>query len=176
MPTLSLEDLVQRNIDYAPSHTPMPTLEEAAAAGGDMECTLVITCVDFRVRVEEMLQLNAQDKVLVCRNPGGRVAAAMEQIMLFKVFLSLKRIVVIHHSDCGASHFKDHLIREALLNQHPDHPEIENMVFGSFDNLEQGVRDDLEVLKNSPFVPEELKEQCFGYTYDIKTGLLSPVH
>jgi carbonic anhydrase len=42
-------------------------------------------------------------------------------------------------------------------------------------SLEQSVRDDLELLRTSPYVPEALAKNSHGFTYDIQTGLLTPV-
>jgi carbonic anhydrase len=43
------------------------------------------------------------------------------------------------------------------------------------DSVEQSVRDDLHLLKTSPYVPKRIADQCFGFVYDIKTGRLTPV-
>lgn len=42
-------------------------------------------------------------------------------------------------------------------------------------SLEQSVRDDIEILKTSPYIPKKLADNCHGFVYDIKTGLLTPV-
>jgi carbonic anhydrase len=43
-------------------------------------------------------------------------------------------------------------------------------------SVEQSVRDDLNFLKISPYIPKALADRCYGLIYDIKTGLLSPVN
>jgi carbonic anhydrase len=42
-------------------------------------------------------------------------------------------------------------------------------------SLEQSVRDDLNFLKTSPYIPKALADSSYGFIYDIKTGLLSRV-
>ena len=42
-------------------------------------------------------------------------------------------------------------------------------------SLEQSVKDDLAILKASPLVRKELRENASGFIFDIKTGLLSAV-
>lgn len=42
-------------------------------------------------------------------------------------------------------------------------------------SLEQIVRDDIHILKTSPYIPKKLADNCHGFVYDIKTGLLTPV-
>ena len=39
--------------------------------------------------------------------------------------------------------------------------------------LEQRVRDNVKLIKDSPFVREELKARTKGLVYDIKTGVLT---
>ncbi|UKZ64021.1 uncharacterized protein TrAtP1_005243 [Trichoderma atroviride] len=150
------ETLLERNKKYSETHSPAPTIGEQVALGRVFQTTLV-------------------NQVLISRNPAGRVAPALQQVMLFDVFLGLKSVIVIHHTDCGASQFKEAEVREAHKSRLPDHSEIDDMVFGAFDDVEQSVRDDLHILKTSPYVPKRIADQCFGYVYDIKTGLLTPV-
>ncbi|PTB58399.1 hypothetical protein M431DRAFT_529109 [Trichoderma harzianum CBS 226.95] len=169
------ETLVERNKQYAETHNPAPTIAEQMALGRVFETTLVITCVDFRLNPDQFLQTKPEDQFLISRNPAGRVGPALQEIMLFDVFLGLKRVIVIHHTDCGGSQFKDADIREAHKSRLPDHSEIDHMVFGAFDEVEQSVRDDLHLLKTSPYVPKRISDQSLGFVYDIKTGLLTPV-
>ena len=42
-------------------------------------------------------------------------------------------------------------------------------------SLEQSVRDDLAVIKGSPLVRKQLADRTYGFIYDIKTGLVSPL-
>ncbi|PTB37945.1 hypothetical protein M441DRAFT_147383, partial [Trichoderma asperellum CBS 433.97] len=157
------------------THNPAPTIVEQVALGRVFETTLVITCVDFRLNSDLFLQTRPEDQILISRNPAGRVTPALQEVMLFDVFLGLRSVIVIHYTDCGASYFKDVDIRKAHKSRLPNHSEIDNMVFGAFDNVEQSVKDDLHILKTSPYVPKRIADQCFGFVYNIKTGLLTPV-
>lgn len=42
-------------------------------------------------------------------------------------------------------------------------------------SIEQSIKDDLAVLKASPYIRKELAEHSFGFLYDIKTGELKRV-
>lgn len=42
-------------------------------------------------------------------------------------------------------------------------------------SLKQSVRDDLAVIKGSSLVRKELADRSYGFIYDIKTGLVSPL-
>jgi len=172
-----LSTFLERNAAYVENekHTPLPTLEELTGQGHDFETNIVLTCCDNRVEPEKFLGLNPLDFTLVIRNTGGRVEFAMKDIMLFSAFMKLKSVIVIHHTNCGASHFKDDIIRDTLFSRHPDHPEVKDLVFGAFEDLEQSVRDDLKLLKSSPFVSKELADNSYGLTYNIKTGRIARV-
>ncbi|KAF2726805.1 hypothetical protein EJ04DRAFT_529957 [Polyplosphaeria fusca] len=162
-------------------------MAEVTASGGIFETTLVLTCVDFRVNPDLFLQTKPQvadieDQILVARNPAGRVDAAfVQEIMLFEAFLGLKSVLVIHHTgkylslNCGASHFKDTEIHKFHKNRLPNHSEIDQMIFGAFNNLEESVRQDIHILKTSPYIPKNLADNCHGFVYDIQTGGLTPV-
>ena len=43
-------------------------------------------------------------------------------------------------------------------------------------SLEQSVRDDLAILRASPFIRKELAQRSVGFIYDLKTGELSRVN
>ncbi|KIM96935.1 hypothetical protein OIDMADRAFT_58484 [Oidiodendron maius Zn] len=56
-------------------------------------------------------------------------------------------------------------------NQFPDHPEIDDIVFGAFiRNMAFAT-----IYGTSPYTPKKLADHCFGFMYDIKMGLLTPV-
>ena len=42
-------------------------------------------------------------------------------------------------------------------------------------SLEQSVRDDVQIVKDSPLVRKELAARTRGFVYDIKTGKVNPV-
>jgi carbonic anhydrase len=42
-------------------------------------------------------------------------------------------------------------------------------------SMDQSVREDLNVLKTSPFVRKELADAARGFVYDLKTGLVREV-
>lgn len=38
------------------------------------------------------------DQILISRNPAGRVTPALQEVMLFDVFLGLRSVIVIHYT------------------------------------------------------------------------------
>jgi len=47
--------------------------------------------------------------------------------------------------------------------------------FDSSNSVEQSVREDLRVLKTSPYISKGIAKNSYGFVYDIKSGLLAPV-
>ncbi|KAH8807818.1 carbonic anhydrase [Xylogone sp. PMI_703] len=174
-PPASIETLLERNKQYAASHVPIPTIPEGMASGDDAQRSILITCTDNRIQPELFLQLGRQDNIVISRNIGGRVATAMSTIMGYDAIAKLQDIIVIHHTDCGATYFTNEDIRKVHKERLPNHTEIDSMEFGVIKDVAQSVRDDLELLKTSPYIPKALADRAVGYVYDIKTGLLSPV-
>jgi carbonic anhydrase len=65
------------------------------------------------------------------RNAGGRVFDAIRTITVLQTIGSPGTIVVIHHTDCGMSHFHDDTIKAALTELAPAEKEsIDAMKFG----------------------------------------------
>ncbi|KAG8529123.1 uncharacterized protein KY384_005758 [Bacidia gigantensis] len=83
----------------------------------------------------------------------------------------------MHHlnrqTDCGASMYTDASVKDGLKARLPPnlHGEVDSMDFHGITD----VRDDMDVLKADPFVPPKLKENAYGFVFDIKTGLMTPV-
>ena len=86
--------------------------------------------------------------------------------------------------------------RGAVKKRLPDLKGVDSLEFGTFkdstyvtgklknkhsflltlmSSLEQSVKDDITFLKQSPILRKEFAEQSFGYTFDIRTGKLTPV-
>jgi len=74
------------------------------------------------------------DGVIIFRNAGGHVRPVINDILALDSFLGITDILVIHHTDCGTTHFKDAVIREELKARLPEKKsEIDGMVFGGID-------------------------------------------
>ncbi|OCL12161.1 carbonic anhydrase [Glonium stellatum] len=170
----TVAELLERNRQLAATHEPSPTLSEMGKEGKSPPKILIVTCVDPRCNPAEFLGLNTGD-ALVFRNICGHITPVLKDIAAFDVFLGLSDIMVIHHTDCGATHFTDDFIRDGLKKRFPTNGDIDSMSFGAITDLEQSVKDDLEILRKSPLITKELAERSVGFVYDIKSGLLTAV-
>ncbi|KAF7556537.1 hypothetical protein G7Z17_g1332 [Cylindrodendrum hubeiense] len=174
----NIETLLARNKTI--SHTPLPYISEIQASGAPPARTLIVTCVDPRCVPEKFFNLNAGE-VGVHRNAGGNIRHALRDINILDTMFKLEEIAIIHHTDCGTTHFTDEQVR-AGLKSHMDKAhwdDIEKMGFepntDETSSIEQSVKGDLEWVQASPFIREELKKGTRGFVFDIKTGTLEEV-
>jgi len=174
---MNVSTLVERNSETAKKHNPIPTLAELGAMGKDAPHIMVLSCMDPRVVPEKFLNIQFEDGVLVSRNAGGHVEPALKDIIALDAFLRIDEIMVIHHTDCGTTHFKNKGIRDSLKARMPtkNHHEIDNMAFGAVDDLKQSVIDDIVTLRENPYIRKELAEKTSGFVFDIKSGKLEAV-
>ncbi|TAQ84039.1 hypothetical protein B7494_g7627 [Chlorociboria aeruginascens] len=171
----TVQELLKRNQAISATHSPIPTLAELSDLGIDRPHLIVLTCIDPRCVPEKYLDLHFGEGVLVMRNAGGHVIPALNDILAMDAVFKINDIMVIHHTDCGTSHYTDDLVRADLKNRLPSNPEIGTMTFGAVTDIPQSVKDDLAILRASPYVREELKSHAYGFVFDLKTGKLSSV-
>ncbi|KAL6901082.1 carbonic anhydrase [Trichoderma evansii] len=174
-------ELLERNRTYAETqHKPQLLVGQD---GFDLPSTLIFACCDFRTSPEMFLNMKG-DEAFVIRNLGGRITTSLEAIIFIETFTqgqALKDIVIIHHFDCGCTHNTEDSLKDALKAKHPEHgAEIDKIVFGTYPgkDLEQhkeSIRSDINFIRDSPLLREELKKHVYGYVYDFLTGKLVPV-
>src|SRR5947209_9168234 len=122
----------------------------------------VVTCMDARLDPAQFLGLSAGDAHLI-RNAGGRAADAIRSLVISQQLLGTREVVVIHHTDCGMLTFTDEQLRQKLRDDLGVDTEVAFLPFG---DLEQSVRDDVEVVRSSPLLLKDL--QVRGFIYDVK--------
>jgi carbonic anhydrase len=95
---------------------------------------------------------------------------AMRSLAISQNLLGTEEIVLIHHTDCGMLTFTDEQLAEKLESETGSRPEWRAH---AFPDLEQDVRDGIERIKASPFVPR--KDSVRGFVYEVETGRLREV-
>jgi Carbonic anhydrase len=131
----------------------------------------VVTCMDARLHPEKFLGLNVGDAHVI-RNAGGRVSEdALRSLAISQRLLGTQEVVVIHHTDCGMLTFQNaDLAAKIKADLGVD---VGDRDFLPFSDLEQSVRDDVEAVRNSPLIPNDIPVS--GAIYDVKTGKLKVV-
>jgi conserved uncharacterized protein len=85
--------------------------------------------------------------------------------------LGTREIVVLHHTDCGAQTFKNEEFT-AFLNQELG-VDVSGQDFLPFTDVEESVREDVELLRQSPLIPDDV--EISGAVYDVATGRMTVV-
>ena len=131
----------------------------------------ILTCMDARLDPAKFLGLEEGDAHVV-RNAGGRATAdALRSLIISQQLLGTREIVVIHHTDCGMLTFTDDRLRRQLRERFG--VPADDWAFLPFTDLAQSVRDDIAVIRRSPFILPETT--ITGFIYDVRTGRLSQV-
>ncbi|MFC3932190.1 beta-class carbonic anhydrase [Streptococcus dentapri] len=131
----------------------------------------IITCMDSRLHVASALGLALGDAHIL-RNAGGRVTDDMiRSLVISQQQLGTREIVVLHHTDCGAQTFNN----DEFVSQLEDRFQVDlgDTDFLPFADIEASVHQDVQLLKDSPLIPDDVV--ISGGVYDVDTGRISEV-
>ena len=82
-----------------------------------------------------------------------------------------KEIIVLHHTDCGMLTFDNETLYGIVREQvGADASDID---FLPFSDVEESVREDVDIIRNSPLIPKDIP--ISGFVYDVRTGKISQV-
>jgi carbonic anhydrase len=158
------DELIKANEAYAGNFTkgdlPLPPARKVA----------VVACMDARLIPTRVLGLDEGDAHVI-RNAGGLAKDALRSLIISEQLLGTREIVILHHTDCGMLTFKNEdvyaKVEEALG------ADASGIDFLPFPDLDQSVRDDIQFLKDSPLIPDDVSIR--GFVYDVKTGRVREV-
>ncbi|MEG3310346.1 beta-class carbonic anhydrase [Streptococcus sp. SS-4456] len=122
----------------------------------------IVTCMDSRLHVAQALGLDLGDAHIL-RNAGGRVTEDMiRSLVISQQQLGTREIVVLHHTDCGAQTFTN---EEFVVQLKRDlGVDVAGQDFLPFTDIEESVREDIALLKQSPLIPDDV--EISGAIYD----------
>lgn len=130
----------------------------------------LVLCMDARIDPWRAFGLEKGSAHLI-RNAGGRVADAVRSLVVSQVMFGTEAVAIVHHTDCGMLTFTDEAMRLRLREQRgaiADH-----VAFLPFTDLDEAVRDDLEIYRQSPLLRQDIPVR--GFVFDVATGLLREV-
>jgi len=130
----------------------------------------VVACMDARLDPARALGLEEGDAHII-RNAGGRAADALRSLVISQQLLGTNQILVVHHTDCGMLTF-DNATLYGICREQLD-ADASDIDFLPFDDLEQSVRDDVELIRSSPLIAKDTV--VTGVIYDVKTGKIDEV-
>ncbi|KAH7418328.1 carbonic anhydrase [Cadophora sp. MPI-SDFR-AT-0126] len=176
-----IEMYLERNREWAKKAdyvSPIPFVEMQRKGRERVDGTvIVVACTDPRVTPEEFLGMDSSSKATVVRTAGGRVHAAMSTLLVLSAVGNLGKkgvIMVVHHTDCGLQAADEEGIR-GVLKAGVDAEAgklLDGVRFGAFVSPDESVKEDVRILKESPFFKGM---QILGFVQDTETGLLKEI-
>lgn len=155
-----IDTLLKANEEYAQG------FDKGGLASPPARRVAIITCMDARLHPEQFLGLEVGDAHVI-RNAGGVVTDdAIRSLAISERLLGTQEVVVIHHTDCGMLTFKNEDIAAKIKNDLG--VDVGDMEFHPFTDLEQSVRDDVQKLRDSNLIPDDIA--VCGAVYDVHTG------
>lgn len=131
----------------------------------------VVTCMDTRLDVYALLGLQVGD-AHVMRNAGGRATDDVLRSLIVSIeILGVHTVAVIQHTECGMTKTTNSELRAIVQERRG--VEAADIDFLPIDDHTATIRNDVEFLRTSPFLPRDL--DVFGLLYDVRTGRLSPI-
>jgi len=105
---------------------------------------------------------------------AGRAMDALRSLTVAQHLFGIKNIVVVHHSNCGATSFSKEGITNAFHHEHgADISSCYDQGSVCITDYEQSLQYDIELLRASPGVPKHV--DIFGYFYNTDTGAITEV-
>jgi carbonic anhydrase len=131
----------------------------------------VLACMDARLSIKDLLGLSTGDAHII-RNAGGIATDdAIRSLIISHELLGTQEFLIINHTGCGMLTFTDEDLREKLKKKYEAN--ANGLNFHSFPNLEQNVKDQVDKIKSTPFLPKDIP--VYGFIYNVKTGKLARV-
>jgi carbonic anhydrase len=130
----------------------------------------VLACMDARLNPYGLLGLSEGDAHVI-RNAGGVVTDdEIRSLAISQRLLGTEEIILIHHTDCGMLTFTDDAFKRSIQDDVGIKPE---WAAESFSDLDEDVRQSIDRIKASPFIPR--KESVRGFVYEVETGRMREV-
>lgn len=111
----------------------------------------------------------------VIRNAGGSAKEALRSLVISQQLLGTKEILLVKHTGCGMLTFKNEDAIKVVENNlgQDAKEELTDLDFLPFADLEQGVRDDISLLRASKAIPDNVT--ISGWVYEVETGKVRAV-
>ncbi|MBI5948065.1 MAG: carbonic anhydrase [Chloroflexi bacterium] len=130
----------------------------------------VLLCMDARIDPIRALGLRYGHAHII-RNAGGRMADALRSLAISQRLVGTTEVAVIHHTECAMTTFSDADMHRRLREEAG--VDAGDMAFLPFRDLDESVREDLRIYRESPLVRHDVPVR--GFIYEVATGLLREV-
>jgi carbonic anhydrase len=124
----------------------------------------IVTCMDARIVPARIFGLEEGDAHVI-RNAGGRTPEALRSLVISQRLLGTEAVMVVQHTDCGMLTFTNDELHAKVKDDLG--AEADEIDFLPFSDLDENVSADVEFLKRSPLIPDEIEIR--GFVYDVGT-------
>lgn len=157
------QDVLEGNAAYRAHHA-------VVESGVPKRRLAVLTCIDARIDPLAVLGLEVGD-VKVLRNAGARVTDDMIRSLAVAVAaLGVERIAVVQHTRCAMASVSEEEAARAVAEA--TGADVSAAAFGTIDDQQAVLADDIAVLRASPLIPDSVP--LAGFVLDLETGALVP--
>ncbi len=133
---------------------------------------VIVTCMDTRINPLAIFGLSI-GQAHVLRNAGARVTPDVIRSLIKSINqLEVERVVVMHHTDCGAAKIKIDPLRAAVIAATGNDPE--DIEFHLIGDADQALAADVDAIRSCPYFP--VGTAVAGMVYDVHTGLVTTKH
>jgi carbonic anhydrase len=158
------DDLLRNNETYAEA------FDKGELPGPPAKRVAVVSCMDARVVPSRILGLEEGDAHII-KNAGGVVTGdVIRSLAVSQHLMGSREVIVIQHTDCGLVRLTDDGFAERMEEASGQRPDWS---LQAFTDLEESVRDGVERIRTSPFLPNT--DSVRGFVYDVTTGRLAEV-
>jgi len=173
----AIQNLITKNRAYAADNYSVPPDSATLRSFPRNQVVAIISCVDPRVVPEEFFKLPKGEHPVI-RVVGGRAKNALRSLLVLKHHLGLGAIVVVHHTDCGASHASSAELKATFRARATTAEQVAEIDAIDFDvihdkDVQASVKSDVTYLKEGPWFGNGL--QVAGFVFDLKTGKVEQV-
>lgn len=130
----------------------------------------LVLCMDARIDPIRALGLPPGSAHII-RNAGGRVVDAIRSLVISQTIIGTEEVAIIHHTQCGMETFTDAEIRQKLRDER--NAIADDIAFLPFQDLEQAIRDDIQIYRQSPLLRQDIPVR--GFIYEVDSGRLREV-
>lgn len=126
----------------------------------------VLTCMDARLAVEEILGLRPGEAHVI-RNAGGLATDdALRSLVLSHHLLATREVLVVEHTECGQLSFDESELRGRLVETTGEDTDTALLPFA---DLEANLRAQVALVRGHPWLAGV---PVHGLIYDVQTGRL----
>ncbi|KAK0385688.1 hypothetical protein NLU13_6865 [Sarocladium strictum] len=166
--TPNQDNLVAKNAAYAEQftqgHLALPPAKKYA----------VVTCMDARIDPAAAFGISLGDAHVI-RNAGGNAVDALRSLVISQQLLGTLEIILVKHTGCGMLIF-DTPTATGLVEKNLGAEGVKelrrfvggNGEFQTFTNLEEAVKSDVSLLKESKLFSDKIV--ISGWVYEVETG------